>query len=118
MMLTAVVADSQVVKCNRFSYQQAIHSPRSLQAPERYLTYKQARSESFHLPGLKLSPSRYHSVKADTSITRRKTIPKSVHSYHDRHINNWDAKSVHSVKTDTSITRIPSRYILSRQTHQ
>jgi hypothetical protein len=37
-MPTAVVVDSQVVKCNRFSHQQVIHILRSLQAPERYLT--------------------------------------------------------------------------------
>jgi hypothetical protein len=37
-LLTAVVVDSQVVNCNRFSYQQVIHILRSLQAPERYLT--------------------------------------------------------------------------------
>jgi hypothetical protein len=36
-MSTAVVVDSQVVNCNRFSYQQVIHILRSLQAPEKVL---------------------------------------------------------------------------------
>ena len=36
---TAVVVDSQVVNCNRISYQQVNHSLRSLQAPFWYLTY-------------------------------------------------------------------------------
>jgi len=39
-MLTAVIVDSQVVNCNRFSYQQVIHILHSSQASFRYLTYK------------------------------------------------------------------------------
>ena len=38
-MSTAVVVDSQVVNCNRFSYQQVIHILLSLQALKRYLTW-------------------------------------------------------------------------------
>ena len=38
-MLTAVAVDSQVVNCNRFSYQQVIHILHSLQAPDRVLDF-------------------------------------------------------------------------------
>lgn len=37
---TAVIVDSQVVNCNRFSHQQAIHILHSLQASKRYSTCK------------------------------------------------------------------------------
>src|ERR1700761_7951332 len=115
-MLTAVVADSQVVKCNRFSHQQSIHSLRSLQAPERYLTDKQARSKSFEMPGLKVIPKSVHPAKTDTSITQVKTksSPSQYIPHQDRYINNSGQdkvipESVHPVKTDTSITQIKTR---------
>jgi len=77
-LLTAVIVDSQVVNCNRFSYQQVIHILRSLQAPERYLTSK-ARKQVVYFPIAWLSyPKSVHSVETDTSITRIKKSQPSL----------------------------------------
>jgi len=79
-LLTAVIVDSQVVNCNRFSYQQVIHILRSLQAPERYLTLK-ARKQVVYFPIAWLSyPKSVHSVKTDISMTRiKKSQPSQLH---------------------------------------
>jgi len=82
--LTAVIVDSQVVNCNRFSYQQVIHIPRSLQAPRRYLTYYKARKmRIFTFSTAWLSyPKSVHSVETDTSMTRMKKSQSSLWRRH------------------------------------
>src|SRR5271155_1190355 len=45
-MLTAVIVDSQVVNCNRFSYQQVIHILHSSQASFRYLILKARKAKT------------------------------------------------------------------------
>ena len=82
-LLTAVVADSQVVNCNRFSYQQVIHILRALQASKKILDLKRLGKQAIHFPIAWLNhPKSVPSVKADTSITR---IKKSQPSLCRRH---------------------------------
>lgn len=78
-MSTAVAVDSQVVNCNRFSYQQVIHILHSLQALCEVLDCIRLESEYSHFSIAWLSyPKSVHSVKTDTSMTRTKKNQSSL----------------------------------------
>ena len=89
---STVMADPQVVMCNRFSYQQVIHILPPLQAPKWVLdSERQRQVKPIKLPGSNLSQV---SVPCQTgaSITRSKTSQSSLNPCrrHTRHSHLCD----------------------------
>src|SRR6266700_2014578 len=73
-----VVADSQIVNCDRFSYQQVIHILRSLQAPQWVLHSDRRRQvDPIEMPGSRLSQVS-SPCQTGTSMTRSKTSQPSL----------------------------------------
>lgn len=75
-VLCTVTADPQVVNCNRFSYQQVIHIPRSPQALKKYLTSVRHVHNEINNTLARLSPMSTF-CQTDSSITRTKISPPS-----------------------------------------
>src|SRR6266699_2874875 len=73
-----VMADSQIVNCDRFSYQQVIHILRSLQAPQWVLDSDRRRQvDPIEMPGSRLSQVS-SPCQTGTSMTRSKTSQPSL----------------------------------------
>jgi hypothetical protein len=87
-----VMADSQVVNCNRLSYQQVIHILPPLQAPKWVLdSERQRQVKPIKLPGSNLSQVSVP-CQAGASITRSKTSQSSLNPIrrHTRHSHLCD----------------------------